>query len=280
MIILRAMKPVDIDAALSLCRSAKWNQLARDWEIFLQLSPEGCCVAVKEDKVVGTVTTVRYQNSFSWIGMVLVDPASQRKGIGMQLLKKALEVLRNEETVKLDATAAGRAVYLKLNFVDEYQLSRLHCNINADGLDFWDARPVSKKDLQAIAAFDYDIFGADRQSLLQWMWQGAMQYAFIVGEANELRGYCLGREGQNFTHIGPVVAKNTIVAKNLIAAALRTSTGKPVILDAMHFDPEWVEWLTSIGFKEQRLFTRMYRGSNKFPGVPENQFAILGPEFG
>jgi GNAT superfamily N-acetyltransferase len=237
MIILRAMKPADIDAALSLCRSAKWNQLARDWEIFLQLSPDGCSVAVKQNKVVGTVTTVRYQNSFSWIGMVLVDPASQRQGIGMQLLKKALEVLRHEETVKLDATPAGREVYLKLNFVDEYRLSRLHCIVNADGLDFWDARPVSKKDLQAIAAFDSGTFGAHRQSLLQWMWEGAMQYAFIVKDEDEIQGYCLGREGQNFTHFGPVVAKNTIVAKNLMAAALRTCIGKPVILDALHFDP-------------------------------------------
>jgi hypothetical protein len=24
----------------------------------------------------------------------------------------------------------------------------------------------------------------------------------------------------------------------------------------------------------------MYRGNNRFPGVPEKQFAIMGPEFG
>jgi hypothetical protein len=43
---------------------------------------------------------------------------------------------------------------------------------------------------------------------------------------------------------------------------------------------EWLQWLAAIGFIEQRPFTRMYRGVNRFPGVPEKQFAILGPEFG
>ncbi|MBK5280119.1 MAG: GNAT family N-acetyltransferase, partial [Bacteroidia bacterium] len=119
MISYRTMRSDDIPAALSLCRHAHWNQLARDWEIFLQLSPHDCIVAEQEN-IVGTVTTIRYQNHFSWIGMLLVDPAMQRQGIGMQLLKEALRILEHEETVKLDATPEGRTVYLKLNFVDEY----------------------------------------------------------------------------------------------------------------------------------------------------------------
>jgi hypothetical protein len=40
------------------------------------------------------------------------------------------------------------------------------------------------------------------------------------------------------------------------------------------------QWLISIGFTEQRELIRMYRGKNAYPGTPEKQFAILGPEFG
>src|SRR5688572_9072579 len=127
MIIYRNMRPEDIPAGLSLCRSAGWNQLARDWELFLKISPEGCRVGVDESgKVRGTVTTVRYQHRFTWIGMVLVDSEMQRRGIGTQLLNEALQLARVTETVKLDATPAGREVYLKLNFVDEYPISRMH----------------------------------------------------------------------------------------------------------------------------------------------------------
>jgi GNAT superfamily N-acetyltransferase len=276
----RRMKLDDIDAGLKLCREAKWNQLERDWKLFLQLSPNGCCVAVAEEKVVGTVATVCYQHFFSWIGMVLVDQANQRQGIGMQLLQEALHILRKEETVKLDATPTGREVYLKLNFVDEYRLSRMSTTVVANKLTVSTARLVHKNDLPALIEFDNKIFGANRKQLLEWMWEGASQDAFLVENKYEIQGYCLGRHGYSFTHIGPVVAQNVDIAKNLVSAALHRHTGRSVILDALHFDPEWLIWLAAMGFAEQRPFIRMYRGNNRFPGVPEKQFAIMGPEFG
>jgi hypothetical protein len=99
-------------------------------------------------------------------------------------------------------------------------------------------------------------------------------------EKNKIQGYCLGRQGYNYVHIGPVVANNIDIAKNLVGAALQNSIGLPVILDVLHFDTGWLKWLAAIGFAEQRLFTRMYRGTNAFHAEPEKQYAILGPEFG
>src|SRR5450631_811196 len=128
MIAYRTMKEKDISAGLSLCREFRWNQTSRDWELFLTLGPDDCLVATCDHQAVGTVTTINCADSFAWIGMVLVDPAHQRKGVGRQLLKEALLILRNLPTVKLDATPAGREVYLKLNFVEEYRLSRMVAN--------------------------------------------------------------------------------------------------------------------------------------------------------
>jgi len=279
MIEYRIMKPADITAGLSLCRSAGWNQLARDWQIFLKLSPSGCYVAELE-RIVGTFTTVRYQNHFSWIGMVLVDPSKQRQGIGMQLMCEAMHFLQHESTIKLDATPAGREVYLKLNFVDEYPLSRMMIKAVPNNLNASDTRPIRVSDLSSIMKFDHEVFGADRHILLEWMLEGTPQYAFLVEEKNEIQGYCFGRPGYNSTQIGPVIAKNAEFAKKLVSSALQNLIGYPVVMDIPFCDPHWSEWLKSTGFTEQRTFIRMYRGSNDFPGNIENQFAILGPEFG
>src|SRR5262249_51819494 len=65
----RDVTPADIAAGLELCRAARWNQTERDWELFLQLSPEGCRVAVMDERVVGTVATAPYEDRFAWIGM-------------------------------------------------------------------------------------------------------------------------------------------------------------------------------------------------------------------
>lgn len=280
MISYRNMSMDDIEKGLSLCLHAGWNQLARDWEMFLRQSPNGCLVAMKQERVVGTVTTMRYQDFFSWIGMVLVDRDHQKQGIGIGLLKEALQILSKEKTVKLDATPAGREVYLKLNFADEYHLSRMEAVIVRDKLKKTSATAIQKKDLSRIYAFDQAVFGADRRFLLDWLWEGAPQYAFLIEEKNELQGYCFGRNGRNFIHIGPVVANNMSIAQELVSAALGNCAGQPVILDVLHHQPQWLVWLFSTGFTEQRPFIRMYRGENNFPGLPEKQFAITGPEFG
>lgn len=279
MIHYRLMLYSDIPAGLALCRAAGWNQVARDWEAFLHFSPDGCVVATAGNKVVGTVATIRYQDTFSWIGMVLVDPAYRRQGIGERLLKEALHILQHEPTIKLDATPVGRDVYLKLDFVDEYPLSRMVCT-NVIKREEASVRPLYKNDLFVVTELDRAVFGADRQQLLKWMLEGAPQFAFVIGAKNEIKGYCLGRHGYNFIHIGPIIAKNVHDAKALLTAALNNCTGQAVVLDISHVDPEWKAWLTSIGFTEQRTFIRMYRGGNTFSCLPEHQFAIVGPEFG
>ena len=279
MISLRNMKSGDIPAGLSLCRAAGWNQLSRDWEMFLKTNPEGCFVA-EEDKVAGTVATIRYKDHFSWIGMLLVDPVMRRRGIGMSLFKKSLEFLKDDETVKLDATPAGRELYLKMNFVDEYNLHRLVLDKSPGGFDSTETKPITPENLEPIAAIDSEVFGADRSFLLKWMLEGASQFAFIKEVDNDSVGYCFGREGFNFIQIGPVVARDRITAQALVSDALNACKGMRVVLDVPEFDSIWKQWLIGIGFSVQRPFIRMFRGSNKFSGQPLNQFAVLGPEFG
>ncbi|MDH5251662.1 MAG: GNAT family N-acetyltransferase, partial [Cyclobacteriaceae bacterium] len=179
---LRVMVQEDIPAGLALCRAAGWNQRAAEWELFLTLSPQDCRVAFdSEGNVVGTVTTVGYEDHFSWIGMLLVDPAQQRHGIGTQLLQESLNILREAETVKLDATPQGREVYLKLDFVDEYSLSRMKASrVAASILSEGQARPIMESDFHRLLEFDREVFGADREAVLRWLWYEAAQYAFIT----------------------------------------------------------------------------------------------------
>src|SRR5215475_6038359 len=142
----RDMTPADVAAGLALTRAARWNQTEREWELFLRLSPEGCRVAVIDERVVGTVATARYEDRFAWIGMVLVDPAERGQGIGSRLMAEALDVLKDMPSIRLDATPAGHAVYRKLDFVDEYRLSRMETVVSGAGMTLWrdTARPMTK----------------------------------------------------------------------------------------------------------------------------------------
>ncbi|MDQ3688081.1 MAG: GNAT family N-acetyltransferase [Acidobacteriota bacterium] len=278
----REMTLADIPAGLQLCRASRWNQLERDWELFLKLNPHGCRVAVNDEQVVGTVATLRFQRRFSWISMVLVDPGARGQGVGTQLLYEALDILRDMKTIRLDATPAGHAIYRKLDFADEYWLSRMETTAPRIALPIGNnsAQPMTPADLPEVLKHDREVFGADRQVLLEWTLTGAPEYAWIIRRAGRLAGYTFGRHGFAFEHIGPVIAHDQEAAQHLVMACLAGRHGRPFILDASRYAPDWLSWLESLGFTEQRPFIRMFRGENKHPGLPDKQFAILGPEFG
>ena len=271
----------DVPAGLALCRSAGWNQTAEDWKLFLRLSPDRCRVAVDDEgQVRGTVTTVRYDDRFSWIGMVLVDPDYQRQGIGIQLLRESLQILSDEDTVKLDATPAGRHIYVQLDFVDEYRISRMEAAQPVPEKPSSDVRLILPDDLPALFEFDCAVFGAHREDVLKSVLGSNPALGWLSEDANGINGYCFGRSGFEFTHIGTVVANDAHVARDVVSAAIRNSGKKPVLIDSLQHSEEWAQWLSSIGFKEQRPLIRMYRGTNAYPGLPHKQYAILGPEFG
>jgi hypothetical protein len=133
--------------------------------------------------------------------------------------------------------------------------------------------------LQAVIELDGRAFGAARPPLVKALYERAPKLAFGVEGQGRLRGFCLGRDGANFTQIGPVVAENPEVAWRLTRTAMSKLAGKPVVMDAPQAQEEFLDRLRSLGFVEQRELIRMYRGANR-PGRPSAVFAIAGPEFG
>jgi GNAT superfamily N-acetyltransferase len=278
---VRPMEFGDIPAGLALCRAAGWNQIADDWSLYLQHSRSGAQVVLEAGEIAGTVTAVDYQQRFAWIGMVLVDQRFRRQGLGTRLLQLAIEHLASCETIKLDATPAGRPVYLPLGFVEEYGLLRMQTVAQSlppqEGVS---VRRMNGEDLPAVLAWDAQVFGADRGSILTRYRELAPGYAGIAMRDATLVGYCFGRHGFRWEQAGPIVATDRLAAQALLAATLSANAGKPFLVDTRLADPDWVAWLRQAGFVEQRPYTRMVKGPNRHPGVPGQQYAILGPELG
>jgi GNAT superfamily N-acetyltransferase len=273
------MRAPDIDVGLRLCRVSGWNQVRRDWEQFLALSPNGCCVAELEGQVVGTVATVRYGTRFGWIGMVLVDPAVRGRGIGTQLLDHSLALLKDLPQVRLDATAAGRPLYLTRGFTEEGLINRLQGSPSQQSRPEG-VRPMNEHDIAAVFALDQRVFGANREAMLRWMWQGAREYAWVAESGAEVTGYTFGRHGHDHEHLGPVTAVDGETARRLAAASLGLDGGRTFVVDVGPGQSLWQQGLEALGFRFQRPLIRMARGGGGTPGNPPQQFAVLGPEFG
>jgi ribosomal protein S18 acetylase RimI-like enzyme len=280
-VVLRPMRASDIDDGLRLCRISGWNQVRRDWEEFLTLTPDGARVAERDGRVVGTVATVRYGTRFGWIGMVLVDPVVRGRGIGTLLLDHALELLSDMSLVRLDATSAGHDLYLTRNFTEEGLILRLQVIAPALAAPTHDdVRRMTDQDMAEVSTLDEQTFGASRAALLRWVWQGAPEFAWVARRGSRLTGYTFGRHGHDFEHLGPVVAVDAETARLLATACLGAHAGRAFVVDAPVHTPSWLRSLEALGFLEQRPLTRMGRGTGGVPGDPSRQFAMLGPEFG
>lgn len=277
MVSIRQLELRDMPAALGLCRAARWNQIEKDWLLFLEYNSLGCFAAVGEnDNVMGTVATIRYGAEKAWIGMVLVDPAERKKGIGTALLHRAIESLKDIPCILLDATAAGREVYLKLGFKDLYPIVRLFRPAKLSNLAIKNTstQPI---DMEWIGKKDKRVFASDRNFLLNEFFIRCPQLAC----SDESTGaYCFGRDGYNYFHIGPVVADDVDQAKHIFSCALKNCNGREVITDVPDHSTEWLNWLRENGFSEQRSFIRMYFGNIQSAEEFSKIFAIAGPEFG
>jgi GNAT superfamily N-acetyltransferase len=275
----------DVPTGLRLNQLAGWNQTAADWYRFLNTSRDGCFVAEVEARVCGTVTTISYQERFAWIGMVLVDPEFQKRGIGTQLLKKAVEYLdqRGIPTLKLDATPQGRPLYAKLGFVTEYQIERWILKRpggNVAGKAKSSFVRLAEEQFALIRSMDGDIFGADRGFLLRSLHEEAQDFAMCIIDHGAPQGYTFGRRGAFADHLGPWMAQSRSAAEKLLHEFLARSTRETLLVDCVTPNPFAIELLHVSGFAQARILTRMYRGTNAHPGNPDRLCAIAGPEFG
>jgi GNAT superfamily N-acetyltransferase len=278
----------DIPAGLALCRASRWNQTDADWRTFLGDAPHGAVVADEEGRVIGSAATMPY-GPFTWVSMVLVDPAARGRGVGTALLEHVLTLVPAGSVARLDATPLGEPLYRKLGFTPDCCLSRWFRDPDAaTSVASTPAtthvpgrlRPFAEVDRAAIREIDAAVFGASRASLLDRLAAEAPELAWVCEQGSWIRGYVLGRRGHVRDHIGPLVADSVAAATQLLDACLSTQPARGVVIDAPDAHVSWRDALLVRGFAIERPFFRMSRGPLVTPGDPSRVFAITGPEFG
>ena len=281
---IRTLNREDIPEGMFLVRTEGWNQTEKDWHLLVD-HPQNVCLAAETDgKLVGTATAINYNNDLAWIGMVLVNREYRGRGISKVLLSRMFDELKMCKSIKLDATPAGKAVYEKIGFQDEYLIHRMvrvpgDAELRAPEEKIL-AVPLEQGRVNEIVWLDAEIFGVRRDLLLHALMNNDPDLSRIILRQERISGYALGRTGSRYTQIGPVSARSEEEAKALVYSLLKLNNHRPLVVDALDSNPWYIDWLHANGFLVQRSFTRMYLGENPFPGKLQSQFLICGPEFG
>jgi GNAT superfamily N-acetyltransferase len=279
------MTEADLEDGLRLSRASGWNQTVEDWRVLLSVGPGLFRVAAEEGRIVAAGGAARYGDALAWICMILVDPARRGHGIGTRIFDDVLERCQRERaagrlgSVGLDATPAGRGIYLRRGFSDGPELQRMSIVPKGAGAAPGAVRAMEPSELELVLARDRQVFGADRAPVLRWAFEQAPELAWIARLGDRVAGYCFGRQGDHSAHVGPVVAEDRATARDLVRACHSRPRGRPLILDA-RAEPSWLQALDALGLRVTRAFTRMYLGDARPTAQPERERAVFGPEFG
>jgi GNAT superfamily N-acetyltransferase len=258
---LRPMHAGDLAAMHGLAQQMSWPHRAEDCAELLALGA-GTVALDATGRTVGVGLRWSFGHDVGTIGLVLVAPDRQGRGIGRALMTALIDDLE-PRTLMLNATAEGLPLYEKLGFLS-IGFVRQHQGRLAEGAVLPPAPDVAVRravpaDHAALCALDAAAFGTDRSALVSRLL--AEGQAWLVEHAGQPAGFAILRAFGRGMIIGPVVASSEDDAIALVAAAAKSAPPGVLRVDILAPAERLAAWLTAAGLPAIDTVTVMLRGN-------------------
>lgn len=256
----RPMNDDDVPHGLALSQQVGWPHRLEDWRQSLTLGHG--LVALEGERVVGTTLYWPWGKQSASVGLVIVDPHCQGRGIGRALLQQALARLE-DYSVRLHATVAGQPLYRQLGFVAVGSASQ-HQGTVAEAFTppaprpGTRLRPGNERDCGALTSLDRQASGLHRPQLIDLLLRQA-RVLVLENESGQALGFAALRPFGRGHTIGPLVCSNEGDARALSGALMARMRGEFVRLDCDSRLP-FCDWLTRQGLGEADAPVMMVRG--------------------
>lgn len=275
---IRQFTGADIGFGKLLTDAEGWHRTITDWERLMRIEPAGVLKAQIGSEAIGIGAVLTYDH-VAWVHSLIIHQDHRGIGAGKALLRACLAMAeeRGASTVKLDSVTGFESFYEHIGFVREFESMRF---IGKDTTLQSNAERVRGADIQDISMFDKAMTGIDRQRVITEVFNDAPELAFAVRSGRRLEGYVLGRRGEMFTQIGPLVANPDDVdcARRLLVAALKGSPAGMYRVCVPGNNPDAVDLVTELGLESRLSSTRMFKG-RKFE-EPRAAYGMISPEKG
>jgi predicted N-acetyltransferase YhbS len=299
---LRALDARDLEAVHALAAAVGWPHRAQDVAMMLSLG-QGVAACGPDGAILGSAMRWDWPADCGTVGMVLVAPAAQGKGIGRQLMQGLLAAVP-ARAWRLHATLAGLGLYERLGFrpmgivrqhqgiIGEQSPSRsakadhprLGPCVDRESHGFsafaeddggGSLRSVQPADLSALIALDHAAFGAPRAALIARLTaDGEIR---VLERGGKLRGFVARRSFGRGETIGPLVAETEDDAIALAGAVLRPGFQR---IDIPAEATALAAWLTRAGLAAVDAVTVMIRGEWPAVGGTARRFALASQALG
>ena len=244
---LIALRSDHLPDAARLSAALGWPYREADWRFAFDL---GSGFAAEVDgRLVATSMWWPYGETHASVGMIIVDPRMQGRGLGRALMQQLFHAARNR-TVLLNATQEGLPLYTQLGFVARGQVFQHQALLPAETVLAAvpaGVRPMQAADVEKVRRLDLAATGMERTALLDALF--AAGTAMVIDRGAGVVAYACAREFGHGVVIGPVVASgahSAADAMDLITALAGGARGRFLRIDVTE-GGGLSAWLTDMG---------------------------------
>ncbi len=269
----RRLNENDLPAAHALSQAVRWPHRLEDWQFVHRLGTG--FVAEEGGTMIGTGLCWKQGDSHASLGMIIVSPEHQGKGIGRELMNLVLEELGSRCTL-LIATPAGQPLYERLGFVATgtiHQHQGTMAPIAPIALAAGEnIRLAEPDDIEKIIELANRATGMSRDEVLKQL--VSVAEGAVLERNGELAGFSIMRRFGRGHVIGPLVAPDSERAKALIAHWSSAYAGSFVRADITGTSGLGT-WLTEAGLVQVDTGVAMARNGVPLQDETVKQFAII-----
>jgi GNAT superfamily N-acetyltransferase len=276
---IRRLVAEDVQLMADWAAKEGWNPGLYDAGSYFTADPNGFLVGLVENQPVATLSAVRYDDAFGFLGFFIVAPEFRGRGYGLRIWEAGLEYLR-DCTVGLDGVVDQQENYKKSGFRLAYRNIRFQGRGGGDPFENPAILDLGSLPVENLLDYEKDFFPADRFAFIKcWISQPG-SYAFGFVKDKTLAGYGVIRRCQDGYKIGPLHADDPSIAESLFLK-LRSKVGdqENLYLDVPEPNQAAMSLTEKYGMKAMFETARMYKG--QAPILPtERIFGVTSFEIG
>jgi len=268
--------------AIDWAAAEGWNPGLDDLEVFHQTDPNGFLMGWLDGQPVSSISVVKYNIHFGFLGFYIVHPDFRGSGLGLATWKAGMAHLKGC-TIGLDGVVDQLENYQRSGFVLTGR------NVRFTGLpkirpvenDRVLVRNVTRDDFALIAEFDRKYFGFERTAFLRgWLMDCDTRNSCLAVSDDKICGFGTVRTCETGAKIGPLFAQDAGIAQQVLMALLAHIPDKTkVSLDVPADNQEGILLAGSIGLLPGFETARMYHGPK--PDLPVSKiFGVTTFELG
>ena len=288
---IRHLVQDDIDLVTEWSRNEGFAPGLDDINIYRNTDRQGLWVGCLDDIPIGTISAVKYNNDYGFIGLYLVLKEHRGKGYGLKLWGNALSHMRDIKCVGLEAAPNRVSDYEKSGFkfssittrwkLDaEIQRLSLFCPMELNGIRLMNRSNISHEIVQN---YDSKREESPRPHFLSyWLDHSSGEVFALLDGANNCHGFgrirpCLLESSMGW-RIGPLVANTKQMAQYLLSNLVHNRVGS-ILIDSPASNPNVNSLLIDCKFEKISQTHRMYKGQQP-PLKMEEVYALACLELG